>query len=113
MNVVEATAMIQRLEAEVRRLEHALTSAELLAALIAPASPPPPLNLPPRDRQVLEHIFKGDTNQQIGQALYITPPTVATHLRRLSKRFGTHTRTGTAMAAIRAGFTPNQQEEPT
>jgi DNA-binding NarL/FixJ family response regulator len=74
-------------------------------------APKPSLYLPPRDRDVLVRLCMGDSSEEIGQALFITAATVKTHLDGLSKRFGTHNRVGTAMAAIRAGFTPDQDQQ--
>lgn len=51
-----------------------------------------PSFLTPREREVLAHISTGATNAQIAQALVISEETVKSHLKQISKKLGTTTR---------------------
>lgn len=105
---------IQHLRLEVARLEHAMCDAKLLTALLkVPAMTDRPVDLSPRDYDVLVRLIEGDMNQQIGERLFITAATVRTHVERLRKTFHAHTRTGVVIAALRAGAVPLTPEEPT
>ncbi|UPW10073.1 LuxR C-terminal-related transcriptional regulator [Gordonia terrae] len=51
-----------------------------------------PAFLTPREREVLAHISTGATNAQIARALVISEETVKSHLKQISKKLGTTTR---------------------
>lgn len=57
-----------------------------------------------RELEVLRGVAAGLTNDQIAYQLGISSPTVATHLRRISARYQTQTRTGLAMLALKKGW---------
>ena len=98
---------------EAGRLRVALTDAKLIAALLEPAVVTVPLpDLAPRDREVLALLIAGNTNLEIGAALFMAPSTVKYHLGNLSKKFESHNRIGTAINAIRAGFSSDQEDQP-
>jgi len=95
MNIIKAVGRIQYLEAEVRRLEHAL------AAL----RQPPALTV--REREVLARLIEGNSDKEIAARLRMGMGTVKSHMRHLAQKFKTTNRTATVVAAIRAGFTPD------
>ena len=105
MDVVKSAARIRWLEAEVQRLEHALTSVKLLATLVAVPSILHGVDLTERDYDVLTRLIEGDTNEQIADHLTIGVGTVKFHVNKLARKFGTHNRHGTVAAALR---TPTQ-----
>jgi DNA-binding CsgD family transcriptional regulator len=52
--------------------------------------------LTPRQRTVLEHVARGDTDAQIAFSIGIAPSTVNKHLENIYERLGVHTRTAAA-----------------
>ncbi|WP_281168898.1 helix-turn-helix domain-containing protein [Gordonia aichiensis] len=52
----------------------------------------PPAFLTPREREVLAQMTTGATNAQIARALVISEETVKSHLKQISKKLGTSTR---------------------
>lgn len=57
-----------------------------------------------RERQVLELVAEGKTNIQIGEALEISPKTVARHRERIMQRLNLHSSTELVKYAIRTGL---------
>ena len=53
-----------------------------------PASNAPPTSLTDRERQVLSHVREGLSNQQIGEAMGISPLTVKNHVQKLLRKLG-------------------------
>ena len=53
-----------------------------------------PASLTPQQRQIAELAATGLTNKQIGERLYLSPRTVATHLHQLFPKLGVTTRAG-------------------
>jgi len=62
------------------------------------------LALSGRERDVLEHVVDGRSNDEIGGELGITTRTVEAHLTRLFERFDVRSRTELAMRAVREGW---------
>jgi DNA-binding CsgD family transcriptional regulator len=52
--------------------------------------------LTPRQRTILEHLARGETDAQIAAALGIAPATVGKHLEQIYERLDVHTRTAAA-----------------
>lgn len=50
------------------------------------------LSLPPRQTEVVKHLFSSLSDKQIARELKIAVPTVRTHLSRLFSRFDVHDR---------------------
>ncbi|MFA5291592.1 MAG: helix-turn-helix transcriptional regulator [Phycisphaerae bacterium] len=50
------------------------------------------LSLPPRQSQIIQHLFQGKSDKQIAQDMGIALPTVRTHLGRLFEKFNTQDR---------------------
>lgn len=57
-----------------------------------------------REREVLQLIAKGFTNQEIAQRLFISPHTVKNHVSRIYQKIGMDDRTKVALWAVRAGL---------
>jgi DNA-binding NarL/FixJ family response regulator len=50
-------------------------------------------NLTKREREVLDLLAEGRTEQEIAEQLFITPKTVATHIQRVLRKLEVHSRT--------------------
>lgn len=48
--------------------------------------------LTPRQREIARLVVRGQTNQEIARALWLSPETVKTHLRRTFERFAVHSK---------------------
>ena len=59
------------------------------------------LVLPPRQREVIRHLFDGMSDKQIAGALGISLSTVRSHLGRIYARFGLQDRTELVLHVIR------------
>src|SRR5207244_4727553 len=64
---------------------------------------PPPTPLTPRQMEIARLISLGRTNQQIADALVLTPGTVANHVQHILDRLGVHSRTQVAVWYSRRG----------
>ena len=56
-----------------------------------------------RERQVLELIAQGISNQEIGKRLVLSHKTIARHRERIMKKLNMHSRTELVKFAIRTG----------
>ncbi|MBI2859608.1 MAG: response regulator transcription factor [Chloroflexi bacterium] len=56
-----------------------------------------------REREVLKYVAEGQTNQEIGRALYLSPNTVQTYRSRIMEKLGLHNRSDLIRYALRAG----------
>ena len=54
-----------------------------------------------REVQILQHLAFGRTNREIGDALFISPDTVKTHLEHIYEKLGTSDRTAAVAQAFR------------
>ena len=61
------------------------------------------LSLSPREKEVLALLGHGLTNAQIGEALFISPPTVKVHVRHIFDKLGVKSRTEAALRAVQIG----------
>jgi two-component system response regulator NreC len=57
-----------------------------------------------RERQVLELVAQGLSNQEIGKSLELSPKTIARHRERIMNKLNMHTRTELVKFAIRTGL---------
>lgn len=57
-----------------------------------------------RERQVLEMVAQGLSNQQIGENLLLSPKTIARHRERIMQKLNLHSRTELVKFAIRTGL---------
>ena len=60
--------------------------------------------LTPRENQVLAHLAEGGSNNEIGNALAISPKTVARHRENIMRKLNLHSRTELVKYAIRKGI---------
>jgi PAS domain S-box-containing protein len=75
-----------------------------LAGALVPDEAPPapePSVLTSREQDVLRLLAEGNTNDQAGKTLSISPDTVQTHVRNAMKKLGAETRTQAVAAALR------------
>jgi DNA-binding CsgD family transcriptional regulator len=71
---------------------------------LAPTLPDPAAVLSPREIDVLRLIAEGRSNQEIGDTLFISPHTAATHVAHIMNKLGVDSRTAAAAWAIRQGI---------
>ena len=76
------------------------------AASVAAESPRPsrPLFLTPRERQVVQLLIDGCSNDDIAARLTLRPQTVKNQLTRIYTKVGVSTRVQLAVAALRQGL---------
>jgi DNA-binding NarL/FixJ family response regulator len=74
------------------------------AALIAQRRRTQKRELTQRERDVLRHLAEGNSNDQIGEALSISPQTVRTHLQKAMEKLGATTRVQAVAIALRESF---------
>jgi DNA-binding NarL/FixJ family response regulator len=74
------------------------------AALIAQRRRTRKRELTQRERDVLRHLAEGNSNDQIGEALSISPQTVRTHLQKAMEKLGATTRVQAVAIALRESF---------
>jgi two-component system, NarL family, response regulator NreC len=60
--------------------------------------------LTPREEEVLAYLADGATNSQVGDALFISPNTVARHRENIMRKLSLHSRTELVKYAIRKGI---------
>ena len=78
-------------------------SAKLGAALRAEAPAADPLAaLSPRERQILDHIARGDSNKEIARALTIAETTVKIHVQHILRKLEIDSRVQAAVLATRS-----------
>jgi DNA-binding NarL/FixJ family response regulator len=75
-------------------------AAKLVSRLHSPAA------LSPREVEVLRLVSSGNTNAEIGRALYISEATVKTHLLRAFGKLGVSDRTAAVTVALERGMLP-------
>jgi DNA-binding CsgD family transcriptional regulator len=71
-----------------------------------------PDSLSQREVDVLRLLAEGQSNEQIGDRLFISPHTVANHVQRILEKTGAGNRTEAAVYAVRKGLTnPGRQSQ--
>jgi DNA-binding CsgD family transcriptional regulator len=68
----------------------------LRANAIARRRPLGPIDLTPREREILELVAEGRTNAEVAGVLWISPGTVRKHLENAYEKLGVHSRTAAA-----------------
>ena len=68
------------------------------------AEPEPEEILTPREIDVLQRLVRGETNQEIAEALFITENTVKMHLKNILDKLHLHNRIQAAVYAVRKGL---------
>jgi DNA-binding NarL/FixJ family response regulator len=76
------------------------------------ASGPSPIDkLTPREREVLRCVARGSTNSEVAAALFVSEPTVRTHLTNLLAKLGLRDRLQAIVFAYESGFvTPGEAD---
>lgn len=64
------------------------------------STPNEPNTLTPRERDILVGIVKGQTNKEIASELHLSPHTVITHRRNITKKLGIHSSSGLTIYAM-------------
>jgi DNA-binding NarL/FixJ family response regulator len=72
--------------------------------LLPPASQLGRDGLSPREREVLMFLARGQTNQQIAEALFVSRRTISNHVASILAKLGVPTRAAAAAHAVRHGF---------
>jgi predicted ATPase/DNA-binding CsgD family transcriptional regulator/Tfp pilus assembly protein PilF len=85
------------------------TAAELAKAPVAPVATAEPaavaeVGLTKREREVLRLIVEGQSDKEIGEALFISHRTAMTHVLNILNKLGVNSRTAAAAWAIRNGL---------
>jgi DNA-binding CsgD family transcriptional regulator len=62
--------------------------------------------LSPRELDVVRLLLGGRTNRQIGEALFLSPKTVACHVNSAMRKLGVSSRAALAVRAVEVGFGP-------
>ena len=81
------------------------------AAHPAQASSPLPVPLTPRERDVLQILTEGFSNQQIARRLFISESTVSVHVSHILAKLGVSNRLQAAAAAQRLDLFPAEQQQ--
>ena len=58
-----------------------------------------------REKEISDLVARGFTNEQIGERLDISEPTVKTHLRNIYSKTGIHDRANPAIRVLNSGKT--------
>ncbi|WP_258132351.1 response regulator transcription factor [Microbacterium sp. MYb62] len=78
---------------------------EHIARTPAPTASDPRIDLlSERERAVLLRVSLGETNEEIGEALFISTATARTYVSRVLTKLGVRDRTALAILAHRSGF---------
>lgn len=95
--------------------EAAFTPALASKVLLALGGKKPPgvaEKLTPREREVLGHLVRGDSNASIARSLGLSESTVRFHLRNILSKLHAHSRTEAAVRAVGQGMVPPPSTEP-
>ena len=76
----------------------------LAPMLVRAGATAPHLTLSAREREILRHLADGETNDEIAKALFLSPDTVRTYLRRAMEKLEADTRTQAVAIALRQSF---------
>ncbi len=103
--IEEVAAAIRHVVAGKAILDPALTARVMawLASQPAPVSLPLP-SLTAREREILSLMARGMGNKEIAAHLYLSVPTVKTHIRRLLRKLGARSREEAVARARQAGW---------
>ncbi|MDX2213882.1 MAG: response regulator transcription factor [Oculatellaceae cyanobacterium bins.114] len=69
-----------------------------------PTSDQPIANLTKRELEILHLIVKGQTNNEIGKTLYLSPYTIKCHVRNIMNKLAVDDRVQIAVRALRSGL---------
>ena len=78
---------------------------QAVASVLRQKAPPPLVEpLTEREREVLNHLMLGLTDQQISKQLVISPETVRSHVKHIYQKLGVDNRTKAVVTSIAAGL---------
>jgi DNA-binding NarL/FixJ family response regulator len=80
----------------------------LLGPAVSDEAESPLSRLTPREREVLELLLGGLTQEQIAERLVISPKTVGTHIQNILTKLGVHSRAQAVALAHRGGLVPSR-----
>lgn len=83
---------------------HPRIAEKLVDTISAAGRKPSPDELSPRELEVLACLAKGQSNQEIGEALFISEKTVKTHVSNILSKLNLADRTQAALYAVRRGL---------
>jgi transcriptional regulator EpsA len=66
--------------------------------------PPPGQSITPRERQILQWVRDGNSNQQVADALHISPLTVKNHVQKILRKLGASNRAQAVARAMSMGL---------
>ena len=72
----------------------------------------PPVQLSPREHEVLQLLAQGQTNRQIARALTVSVSTIKIHVEHILAKLGVGDRTQAAVRAIELGLLETMLKEP-
>ena len=109
---VAATGALDDLHAELLAIAESITDEAARAKLLAvcrrvrPAPPPPGASLSPREAEMLAHVERGLTNDEIAAATGLLPNTVKSYVKSAMRKLGVHNRIQAVNQARRLGLLP-------
>lgn len=75
--------------------------------VVSPSQPqPPPVELTPRQLEVLRRLGDGQSTVEIASALHLSKETVRNHIRHILRAFGAHSRLAAVARAHERGLLP-------
>jgi len=69
-------------------------------------------SLTPKQKKVVYHIARGESNKQIAKLLNVSEQTIKNHLSSIFQKLGTQNRAQTAVVAMISGFVPSMEVLP-
>ena len=85
---------------------HPEAQRHLMRRITRPVAPSPDAELTPRERMVLQHLARGQSNKAIASALGLTEGTVKGYVSIILDKLGLQDRTQAALFAVRHGLVP-------
>lgn len=67
------------------------------------------LSLSPRQKKVIDHVARGESNKQIAKALNVSEQTIKNQLTSIFQKLGTKNRAQAVVLAIISGFVPGKE----
>jgi DNA-binding NarL/FixJ family response regulator len=99
-------------EAEILRAIHAVAQGRpYVSATLAAYLLEAPIPITPREREILELVAGGETDQDIAEQLTISVRTVHSHLDRIRDKTGSRRRADLTRFAIKRGIIPRPRQE--
>ena len=99
---------VSRGEAPISRAVAAKILGEFGRRVQGPQPVAPAAKLTPREREVLQHLTRGNTNKEIANLLFISENTVKNHLKNILAKLHLENRVQAAAFALREGIVPEE-----